>query len=234
MADKQQVAPAEEHHYDPLLDGGKKKRKNPGKTIAIVLSILVHAALFYYIYITKFVIKFKDFSDEAVKVDLVKPGDKPPPPPPPPPKPHLPPPPQVGLAPHIPPVAPIGIPEPPPIEIPVPPPAPPPPPPPPPPAPTVITNPDWQSRPDGDDMARYYPERAQRLEKPGNVTIQCEVTSKGQVANCTVVSEDPADFGFGDAALKLSKLFKMKPQTKDGKAIEGATVKIPIAFRIAE
>jgi protein TonB len=76
-------------------------------------------------------------------------------------------------------------------------------------------------------------ERGQRLDRSGNVTLQCQVTAKGAVADCAVLAEDPADFGFGDAALRLAQLFKMKPRMEDGQAVEGAMVKIPIAFRIA-
>ena len=81
-------------------------------------------------------------------------------------------------------------------------------------------------------MARYYPERAQRLEQNGTVTLQCKVNARGNVEACNIVSEDPANFGFGDAAMRLSRLFRMKPQTRDGTPVEGGTVRIPIAFRI--
>ena len=81
-------------------------------------------------------------------------------------------------------------------------------------------------------MARYYPDRAQRLDCSGRATISCVVRANGTVANCSVVSEDPPDMGFGDAAVRLSKLFRMRPQTKDGTPVEGGTVRIPIAFQL--
>jgi protein TonB len=66
----------------------------------------------------------------------------------------------------------------------------------------------------------------------GHATISCIVAVNGTVGNCNVVAESPADQGFGDAALKLSKLFKMRPQTRDGVPVGGAHVTIPIAFQM--
>lgn len=83
-------------------------------------------------------------------------------------------------------------------------------------------------------MARFYPDRAARLEKSGRVTLSCRVKANGTLEACSVTSEDPTDFGFGDAALKLSRLFKMKPQTRDGTPTEGAPVTIPLVFNPPE
>jgi protein TonB len=60
------------------------------------------------------------------------------------------------------------------------------------------------------------------------------VTDKGSVTDCSVVSEDPSDQGFGSAAMKLTHLFKMRPQTRDGQPVGGAKVNIPIRFQIAK
>ena len=35
----------------------------------------------------------------------------------------------------------------------------------------MITNPDWARKPSGEDIARYYPDRAQRMEVEGRVTL---------------------------------------------------------------
>ena len=97
----------------------------------------------------------------------------------------------------------------------------------------VISNPQWLKKPNGDDLVSYYPTRAMDLGKSGNATITCKVKANGTLENCAISSEDPSGFGFGDASIRMSKLFKMKPQTTDGQAVDGASVVIPIKWQLA-
>jgi TonB family protein len=99
-------------------------------------------------------------------------------------------------------------------------------------APSVITNPDWQRLPTGQDMSKYYPKAAMREDLAGRALLTCSVAVDGRLTNCTATQATPEGSGFGEAAVAMSEVFRMRPQTKDGKPVAGGFVRIPINFII--
>ena len=98
--------------------------------------------------------------------------------------------------------------------------------------PRVISQPQWLSRPSAEELSRAYPPRALDLNRNGQVMLQCLVAANGGLTGCQVASETPAGFGFGAAAISLSKRFRMSPRTEDGRPVDGAVVRIPLAFSL--
>lgn len=86
----------------------------------------------------------------------------------------------------------------------------------------------WRMKPSGGDMAAIYPPKAQREEKAGWAVIECQTLASGDLKDCQLLGEAPANYGFGDAALKLASKFKLDPKKNDPAELAGGVVTIPI------
>jgi TonB family protein len=89
---------------------------------------------------------------------------------------------------------------------------------------------DWLRKPTGEDMGHYYPEKARKTETSGRVIMDCDVTAGGLLSGCRVVDEWPADYGFGDAGLQLSRIFRLDPKTVDLNDPNRNRIVMPIIF----
>jgi TonB family protein len=94
----------------------------------------------------------------------------------------------------------------------------------------IITNPSVLRAPTPEDLWAYYPAAAYRALVSGHVTLQCDASADGRLAGCAVTEETPRGRHFGDAALKLAKLYSVSPMKRDGVPIEGAKVQAPVDF----
>ncbi|MFZ2028885.1 MAG: TonB family protein [Vitreimonas sp.] len=88
----------------------------------------------------------------------------------------------------------------------------------------------WISRPGRRDYERAYPQRALSSGQSGRVTLDCTASSSGAL-NCSIGNELPRGYGFGGAALNLSRQFRVAPTTNDGRSVAGGHISVPVEFR---
>jgi protein TonB len=94
----------------------------------------------------------------------------------------------------------------------------------------LIRNPEWASLPSQEQIDALYPARAGRRRIPADVILLCQVLAEGVVVGCRVETESPAGLGFGEAALKMTPMFRIRPKLVDGQAVDRALVRVPIGF----
>jgi protein TonB len=96
--------------------------------------------------------------------------------------------------------------------------------------PVLITRPNWLRRPTAHELAAFYPPLAIRRERSGVVSLDCLVRADGALS-CSVLSETPTGYGFGEAALRISRTYRMEPATRDGRAVE-ARYQLRVPFEL--
>ena len=99
-------------------------------------------------------------------------------------------------------------------------------------APPVENNdPVWIRQIKPDSITQLFPAAAIKAGyKVGRATVACTVAADGTLTPCTTVTEEPAGFGFGDAAMTVASVMQMSPWTKQGAPVEGARIELPIKF----
>jgi TonB family protein len=120
-----------------------------------------------------------------------------------------------------------------------PPPAPPPPPiwrpppQPPPPAEIARNNWNWLRQPSQNEFDQYFPEEARRRGRGGQVSLRCIVQANGALV-CYVQDQTSSGRGLGEAAMTLSRLYRMAPRDRAGLATAGRSLQLEFNFRVRD
>jgi TonB family protein len=90
----------------------------------------------------------------------------------------------------------------------------------------------WIERPNARSFERYFPTDALLRGVSGRVVLDCLIGADGRL-RCAVTEEQPADEGFGLAALGIAQDFRMAADV-DGVSTTGKRVRVPIRFNLVQ
>lgn len=97
------------------------------------------------------------------------------------------------------------------------------------PLPPVTRRADWFWRPFSRDIERFFPDTAARQQVSGKGTALCTVGVDGKLSDCQVASESPEGFGFGEATVRASRMFRFIPAVVNGQ-FESSQVRVPMSW----
>jgi TonB family protein len=90
----------------------------------------------------------------------------------------------------------------------------------------VVGKPSWAAVPGGNLLTEAFSKHT----GVARATLSCKVQQGGRLDACSIVSEEPAGAGTGQAALSLVPAFRLSTWTTEGLPTVGAVVKIPIRY----
>jgi TonB family protein len=93
--------------------------------------------------------------------------------------------------------------------------------------------PQWTRTPSAYRLSAAYPERALERGREGEARVACTVLDTGRL-DCARVSEYPANFGFGNAAVRVAEQYRHDAVRADGQPAAGTPVNFHVLFRVAE
>ena len=88
-------------------------------------------------------------------------------------------------------------------------------------------------RPTPADVDRLYPLAGVRAGMGGRALVTCRIGLDKRLYDCAASEEQPAGYGFGDAAIAVARLMVVEPPTVNGRPIADTTLKVPITFKMA-
>ena len=93
-----------------------------------------------------------------------------------------------------------------------------------------LTSPLWSRVPGANAADQFYPNRADREQVPGHAVVRCRVGRDGYLSLCETVQETPPGYGFGAAAMMLSRYYRLKTDPPKGSEIAGKFVRFETEF----
>lgn len=98
-----------------------------------------------------------------------------------------------------------------------------------------VSKPTWITRIDPEKIVALYPtDAADKGVQSGVGVASCLVAADGALTDCKVASETPEGLGFGASAVAAAGIMRMNPWTSEGRPVQGARIRLPINFSLAE